>query len=252
MHGISGLKQATGDKYACDSKCTTAATTRSNSLNFDVDQDADKSSCQSSRRSSKESVDRGFSRLDCGCEESGSLSGCCSCPHDQAGGCCGRHAPVWTSTASTRASTSSTISTAESQGSDADAASGQAESKASVEVGQDLSYMDILQNLFDEFARPYGRVYLLNNPDWTLFLRSFTKDTSHSLKSAKMERLYSDALQLQKDTRFRFDLSAASAGQGLCFKAFHMLLEKALPYGVARTIAMQKFARFAGAASGRR
>lgn len=107
---------------------------------------------------------------------------------------------------------------------------------------------ELLLKLFHERATVFHGARLMNCPDWMLFIRDLGKSTGYRFCTARMEGVFSEALQLQRDTRIRFDLSAVAAAKGLCFESFRALVAKALPHGAAQKFLAENFGKFTGAA----
>merc|ERR1712107_413252 len=110
-----------------------------------------------------------------------------------------------------------------------------------------------LKGVFAEYATGASKTSagnpLMNCPDLKAFFRDFSADACYIPTVSKQEMLYYEELELQKDTRFRFDLSRAEAARGLCFETFEILLAKALPNGLAHKMARDLYCRYAGSAS---
>lgn len=112
----------------------------------------------------------------------------------------------------------------------------------------ELTMDELMEAIFNLVATRFNGMRVLNCPDWTLFLTDWGKVTGHRLNAAKMERLFAEEMQLQHDTRFRFELSQAAATRGLCFQSFQVLVGKAIPRGLARKYMAVKYLEFSGAA----
>jgi len=123
----------------------------------------------------------------------------------------------------------------------------EAEAKEAESDGNDA---DAAWLIFVAYSTELNGQRFMNGPDLECFFEDLKRKTGFDLSSALRVHLYSDQLQLQKDTRFRYNLSRVESSRGLCFESFRVLLTKAVkPSGVATTFARSKHLRYAGIAS---
>lgn len=111
-----------------------------------------------------------------------------------------------------------------------------------------MTFEELLRLIFDGFSSSCCGVRLMNGPDWRLFLADWYSVTKKPLCMAHVERMFAEELQLQRDMCYRFDLSPSTAGRGLCFGSFQVLVGKALPRGLAQRYAAVKYLQFSGEA----
>jgi len=113
----------------------------------------------------------------------------------------------------------------------------------------DEDIVDFLRQFFADYSSPVNGRQLMNGPDLARFFRDFAAGSVFAPTPSRQACLYGEELELQQDTRFRFDLSRTESAKGLCFETFQVLLSKAMPAGVAHSLAKQKFLEYAGSAS---
>lgn len=94
-------------------------------------------------------------------------------------------------------------------------------------------------------ARDNGGRPLMDGASLRRFFRDFAMARAERVLAAA-DGCYADEIQRQVDLNFRFDLSKAEAKRGLCFQSFMQVLNQAMTYGMARTLARQRFDEYAG------